>query len=543
MREEKELTRLIAEQSALRRIATLVAAGIGEKELVDALTFEIGSLFSAQRANTMRWTGEAIEVIGEWSSDGSAVADGRVFEYGGDTLVTRVVRSRAPARVDAASDFETDFARERWRELGIEASIAAPIIVGSAVWGVVTASRTTKDDPFAEGAESRLADFAALVAQSIVNAQARQEATALAEEQAALRRVATLVAAGRPQEEVVEAVTQEAANLFEAENVSLMRWEGVQDEVVVVGGWSQGGDSMIEAGSLYHPAPGSPTLRVLETGYAMRKDELSGELGARFAISAPVIVSGRLWGALTALRPGSPFSAASEVRLRSFADLAAQSVANALAQAEMRASRARIVRAGDEERKRLERNLHDGAQQRLVATSITLRLAAAKLPKEADDVRSLLETAADELTHAIEELRVVARGIHPAILTDRGLGSALEALAERTPLPVTIANELPTRLPAAVEAAAYYVVAESLTNVVRYADASVVEVRLTRNEGLARVEIMDDGIGGADPSRGSGLRGLADRVEALDGRLGVESPLSAGTRIWAEIPLQSTSPD
>ena len=209
----------------------------------------------------------------------------------------------------------------------------------------------------------------------------------------------------------------------------------------------------------------------------------------------------------------------------------------------MRASRARIVRAGDEERRRLERNLHDGAQQRLVAVSISLRLAAAKLPKEADDARSLLESAADELTHAIEELRVVARGIHPAILTDRGLGSALEVLAKRTPLPVTIANELPTRLPAAVEAAAYYVVAESLTNVARYAQASVVEVRLTRNEGLARVEIMDDGIGGADPSRGSGLRGLADRVEALDGRLGVESPVSAGTRIWAEIPLQSTSPE
>ena len=427
--------------------------------------------------------------------------------------------------------------------MGIEASIAAPIIVGSAVWGVVTASRTTKNDPFPEGAESRSADFAALVAQSIVNAQARQEATALAEEQAALRRVATLVAAGRPQEEVVEAVTQEAANLFEAENVSLMRWEGVQDEVVVVGGWSDGGDSMIAAGSLYHPAPGSPTLRVLETGYATRKDELSGELGARFAISAPVIVSGRLWGALTALRPGAPFAGASEVRLRSFADLAAQSVANALAQDEMRASRARIVRAGDEERKRLERNLHDGAQQRLVAASITLRLAATKLPEEAEDARALLERAADELTQAIEELRVVARGIHPAILTDRGLGSALEVLAKRTPLPVTIANELPTRLPAAVEAAAYYVVAESLTNIVRYADASIVEVRLTRNEGLARVEIVDDGIGGADPSRGSGLRGLADRVEALDGRLGVESPVSAGTRIWAEIPLQSRSPD
>ncbi|HUQ22126.1 MAG TPA: GAF domain-containing protein [Gaiellaceae bacterium] len=537
MRDDEELTRLIAEQSALRRVATLVAAGIGERELVDALTSEIGSLFGAQRANTMRCAGDAIEVIGEWSSDGQAVADGQVFEYGGDTLVMRVVGSRTPARVVGASDFQTDFARERWRELGIEASIAAPIVVGGAVWGVVTASRTTRDDPFPEGAETRLSDFAALAAQSIVNAQARGEATALAEEQAALRRVATLVAAGRPQDEVVEAVTREAAGLFEAENVSLMRWEGVQDEVVVVGGWSGGDESPIAAGSLYHPAPGSPTLRVLETGYATRKDEISGELGARFAISAPVIVGGRLWGALTALRAESPFSGGSEVRLRSFADLAAQSVANALAQEEMRASRARIVRAGDEARERLERNLHDGAQQRLVAVSISLRLATARLPEGADEARSLLTGAAEELTHAIDELRVLARGIHPAVLTDRGLGAALEVLTERTLLPVTIANELPTRLPAAVEAAAYYVVAESLTNIARYANASTVQVRLARVDGFARVEVVDDGVGGADPSRGTGLRGLADRVEALDGRLGFESPPSAGTRVWAEIPL------
>ncbi|MCP9488167.1 MAG: histidine kinase [Gaiellaceae bacterium MAG52_C11] len=204
----------------------------------------------------------------------------------------------------------------------------------------------------------------------------------------------------------------------------------------------------------------------------------------------------------------------------------------------MQASRARIVRAADEARERLERNLHDGAQQRLVAVSISLRLATARLPDGADEARSLLTAAAEELTHAIDDLRVLARGIHPAILTERGLGPALEVLADRTRLPVTIANDLPTRLPGPVEAAAYYVVAESLTNISKYAQASAVEVRVTRSDGIARVEVVDDGIGGADPSRGSGLRGLADRVEALDGRLGLESPVSAGTRVWAEIPLR-----
>jgi signal transduction histidine kinase len=278
-------------------------------------------------------------------------------------------------------------------------------------------------------------------------------------------------------------------------------------------------------------------LQVLETGFPARTDETSAELGFRYAISAPVIVNARLWGALTALGPVKPFAAGSEVRLRSFADLAAQSVANALAQEEMRASRARIVRAADEARQRLERNLHDGAQQRLVAVSFSLRLAAARLPEKPDEAKSLLTAASDELTHAMNELRELARGIHPAILTEQGLGPALEVLGRRAPLPVTVSNDLPARLPAPVEAAAYYVVAESLTNVAKYAEASSVQVRVGRENGVARVEVVDDGIGGADATRGSGLRGLADRVEALDGRLVVESPETVGTRVWAEIPL------
>jgi signal transduction histidine kinase len=315
------------------------------------------------------------------------------------------------------------------------------------------------------------------------------------------------------------------------------------DEVAVVGGWSSEGEP-IPGGSLYHPAPSSPTLQVLETGIPTRTDETSAELGLQYAISAPVIVNGRLWGALTALRPVKPFPPGSEVRLRSFADLAAQSVANALAQEEMRASRARIVRAGDEARERLERNLHDGAQQRLVAVSFSLRLATAKLPEAPEEAKRLLTAASDELTHAMNELRELARGIHPAILTERGLGPALEVLGKRAPLPVTVSNELRVRLPAPVEAAAYYVVAESLTNVAKYAEASRVDVNVRRDNGFAVVEVVDDGIGGADATRGSGLRGLADRVEALDGRLGVVSPIAAGTRVRAEIPLpQPALPD
>jgi signal transduction histidine kinase len=204
---------------------------------------------------------------------------------------------------------------------------------------------------------------------------------------------------------------------------------------------------------------------------------------------------------------------------------------------ELRASRARIVEAGTQERRRLERNLHDGAQQRLVALSLTLRLAQGKLHKEPDKADTLINAAQEELTLALGELRELARGIHPAILSDRGLGPALEALAGRAPIAVELATLPADPLPEAIEAAAYFVVAEALTNVVKYAHASQATVSVSRVNGRAVVEVEDDGIGGADPGRGSGLRGLADRVSALDGNMELDSPAGAGTRLRAEIPV------
>ena len=211
-------------------------------------------------------------------------------------------------------------------------------------------------------------------------------------------------------------------------------------------------------------------------------------------------------------------------------------------EAEVRASRARIVEATDAARRKLERNLHDGAQQRLVSLSLALRLAQSKLRDDPGAAERVLTGASEELSHALEELRELARGIHPAVLTDRGLGPALEALAGRAPLPVELSTELEERLPAPVEAAAYYVVAEALTNVVKYADASAVQVRAAREDGRVVVEVADDGVGGADPYRGSGLRGLADRVEALDGRLDLESGEGEGTTLRAVIPVREATP-
>jgi len=206
-------------------------------------------------------------------------------------------------------------------------------------------------------------------------------------------------------------------------------------------------------------------------------------------------------------------------------------------QAELEASRARIVAAGDDERRKLERNLHDGAQQRLVSLSLSLRLAQGRIHSDPEGAEHLLDASREELAQALEELRELARGIHPAVLTDRGLGAALDALAARAPLPVEIKGA-PADLPGQVEAAAYYVVSEALANVTKYAQASAVEVTVERLNGIAVVEVADDGVGGADPLRGSGLRGLADRVASLSGRLDVESPPGVGTRVRAEIPLQ-----
>jgi signal transduction histidine kinase len=230
--------------------------------------------------------------------------------------------------------------------------------------------------------------------------------------------------------------------------------------------------------------------------------------------------------------------------LRSVAAAAGLAMENERLQAQLRArveelrtSRARIVEAGTQERRRLERNLHDGAQQRLVALSLTLRLAQAKLRKDPDKADELINGAQEELTLALGELRELARGIHPAILSDRGLGPALEALAGRAPISVELAELPHDPLPEPIEAAAYFVVAEALTNVVKYAHASQATVRVSRYNGRAVVEVADDGIGGADPGRGSGLRGLADRVSALDGSMELDSPAGSGTRLRAEIPV------
>jgi signal transduction histidine kinase len=369
---------------------------------------------------------------------------------------------------------------------------------------------------------------------------------ALADEHAALRRVATLVAAEPPPSRVFQQVTEEVGRLLGLPGAFVVQYDGTE-AATVVGAWTQTARLPLPVGSSLDLDGDTVVAKVLRTGTPQRLesyDDAGGTLarrlrdaGYRPAVAAPVGVGGRPWGALVgADASNEPLPAGLERRLCDFADLVGQALANADARERLARSRAELVEVSDSERRRLERNLHDGAQQRLVSVALQLGMAGARLDDDPGAVREALSAAQDDLTRGLEELRELARGLHPVLLTERGLGPALDALLTRTPVPVEI-EELPEeRLPAPAEAAAYYVVAEAITNVAKYARASHATVAIRRSNGCATVTVRDDGVGGADPGRGSGLRGLAARVEALNGRLDVDSPPHAGTRITAEIP-------
>src|SRR5829696_1173894 len=372
---------------------------------------------------------------------------------------------------------------------------------------------------------------------------------AIAEEQAALRRVATLVAGTAPPAAVFAAVAEEAGQLLAADLAHTFRYEP-DDTVSVVAGWSRQSDHLA-VGSRYPLHPSMVTALVRRTGQSARTDtdppssplaDEARRLGVCSTVGCPITVEGRLWGLIgvSSSRP-EPLPANTEARLTDFAELAATAIANAQARAELTASRARIVATTDQARRRIERDLHDGAQQRLVSVALRLRTAAAAIPPE-EEVQQELVGIGSELDDALADLRELSRGIHPAILSEGGLGPALRTLARRSSVPVQLQMEVEGRLPERIEVAAYYVVAEALTNVAKHAGASVAQVDVDADDGLLRLAIRDNGVGGADPVRGSGLVGLKDRVEATGGTLRVESRRGQGTRLLVELPADASQP-
>jgi signal transduction histidine kinase len=375
------------------------------------------------------------------------------------------------------------------------------------------------------------------------------ELSRLAEEQAALRRVATLVAGQATAEEIFTTVAEEVARLLYADRGTVGRYEPDGTTMTIMASWTNGRRTL-PAGTTVPLVGDGVSAIVQQSGRPCRLDgyqrlsgpivELATALGELpvSTIGAPILAEGRVWGVIIAASTGpQPFAEDTEPRLMGFAELVGTAISNALTRAELNASRARIVTAADESRRRIERNLHDGAQQRLAALAMQLRAAADNAAAGADELREELTHAALTVTAALAELREIAHGIHPAILSHAGLTPALRGLAGQSALPVELEISTAARLPEPLEVAAYYVVSELLTNAVKHAQASVIRVAVDQSHGTLRLSIRDDGIGGADPSRGSGLIGLRDRVEALGGMIAIESPTSAGTSVHVSLPF------
>jgi signal transduction histidine kinase len=373
----------------------------------------------------------------------------------------------------------------------------------------------------------------------------RDELRRLADEQAALRRVATLVARGVSSVEVFESVTREVGSLFGADFARMQRYES-DGTVTGVAAWSKSAGRGLTVGTRLPLEGLSIAALVYETPIPARVDSFTGAsgpiahevraLGIRASVGCPIVVEDRLWGVIAVSTTGeAAFPAGTESRIAEFTELVATAIANAQSRGELLASRARVLAAADEARRQVVRDLHDGAQQRLVHTIVTLKLALEEQSEGNGASGALVAKGLEHAELANAELRELAHGIHPSVLARGGLAAGIEALVARTTLPVTV-DVSPQRLAPEIEASAYFVVAEALTNVAKHSDAHSAQVKVWVQDGQLDVEVRDDGVGGAHAG-GPGLIGLTDRLAAIGGRLRVESPPNHGTVIAATIPL------
>jgi signal transduction histidine kinase len=539
-----ELTRLGEEQAALRRVATLVAEGAAPADVFQAVTEEVGRLIPAEAAALTRFEtdGTTVTALGGWARGGYDHVGTRFALEG--TVSGLVFETCRSGRIDDYAE-ELGPAAAAAREMGWRSSVGAPITVEGRLWGVL-AVVSTSERPLPINTERRLVEFTELVATAIANTESREELTRLAEEQAALRRVATLVAEGATPDKVFAAVADEVAHLIGVPLAEMTRYDA-DGMVTVLGSF---GDALYPVGSRWPLEGSSVTARVLETGRSARIDDyaqahgpiadVARESNVRWAVGVPIVVDGALWGLMSAgSRDPEPLPGETEARLAKFTELVATAIANAEGREELAASRARIVATADATRRRIERDLHDGAQQQLVALALELRAAQTAGPHELGEHRAELARVVKGLNSVLDELREMALGIHPAVLAEGGLGPALKTLARRSSIPVELDLRAELRLPEPIEVAAYYVVSEALANTAKHARASVVHVAVEAEDSMLRVSIRDDGIGGADPDRGSGLLGLQDRAEAIGGTVCLQSPPGGGTSLHLELPLDA----
>ena len=546
-----DLQVLAAEQAALRRVATLVARGAAPEKVFAAVAEETGRLLPVNSASMCRYEPDrTLTFVAQWGSAMASFPVGTWWPLGGHNLGTLVFETGRPARVDRYADSSSGPLGAGIREAGLRSAVATPIIVEGCLWGLIAAG-SILEQPLPADAEARLASFTELVATAIANAESRADLARLAEEQAALRRVATLVARGAPPEELFAAVTEEVGRLLGADLAGMARYES-DDTVTVLATWAAEGEQHPLVPGPWPLEGGDLASTVFQTGRPVRIDDYHGvpgriaafvreELGIGSSVASPIVVEGRLWGALFlhSKQTRQPLPRDTESRLTGFTELVATAIANTESRAALTASRARIVAAADETRRRIERDLHDGTQQQLVSLMLELRAVQATVPAQLGELEGGLSRIAGRLAEVFDQVREISHGIHPAILSEHGLQPAIKALARRSAVPVELDLRAGRRLPGQIEVAAYYAVSEALANAAKHAQASVVHVELGTDDAILQLAIRDDGIGGADPARGSGLVGLSDRIEALGGTLHVTSPAGGGTTLLIEIPAGS----
>ena len=511
---------------------------------IDRLHARVAQVLSAMTGATgvhlLLWSRERQDwLLPAPGRDGGTIpVSGTGHETAVPMSVLRYVQRTGEPLVVADATRDDRFARDPYyADAGSCSLLALPILGRGTLQAVLVLENRLIRGAFTGGRLDAVKLIAGQLAVSLDNAQLYAGFRRMAGEQAALRRVATLVARGAGPDPVFAAVAEEVGELFGADTAAVVRFE-LDGQVTVMGAY---GVAQSRPGWRGPLDPRLALATVQATGRATRRDTddppVTTPEGVRGAVASPIAVEGRLWGAIAAGTRHGRLPDDSEQRLADFTELVATAIANAESQAELTTSRARIVAAADQARRRIERDLHDGAQQRLVSLSLQLRGARAAVPPGLGDLAGQLDRAAAAAAGALEELRDIARGIHPAILTAGGLRRALPVLAHRSPVPVDLQVDADGRLPEEVEVSAYYVVAEALTNAAKHARASAVTVEAEVAGDALVVTVSDDGAGGASFADGTGLAGLKDRVQALGGRIFLDSPRGAGTTLRAELPL------
>ncbi|MCW2908642.1 MAG: sensor kinase [Actinomycetia bacterium] len=540
----RELGRVAAEQAALGRIATLVAEAVPPGDVFTAVAAEVAGLFGVPLVGLFRYEREGVATVIAGAGKVSAYL-GRYWPCpaGDPGLVASLQRTGQPLRIDDYTQIRSAITGPA-RELGIGRAAGVPVLVSGRVWGAVVVAAGHDHPPLPADTLDRLAAFTELMATAIANGDARTEIERLAQEQAALRRIATLVARGAETGEVFAAVAREVSEVMHLPVAAVQRYED-DETTTVIAAWSDR-PHPFQPGTRWPFHAAGLAARVRQAGRAGRVVDYSHrrgafaakarEMGLHSVAGAPIIVDGAVWGLVTIASTDGPIPDGAEARLAEFTELVGTAIANTQSRSELSASRARIVAAADETRRRLERDLHDGIQQRLVSLALKARTIEMMTPQPTGEIQGGLSLLADGLGTALDELREISHGIHPAILSEAGLGPALEALARRSAVPVELDLNLGPRLGEHVEAAGYYIASEAITNVAKHAQASVIDMCVDGRDGALILSISDDGIGGADPSRGSGIIGLKDRVEALGGTVSVLSPPGHGTALHVQLP-------